>query len=126
MIACELGLWYMALQQRARDLRSHTHMGKGLVGKMWMVADARPLSSMPNSGVWAQISVEMRQLAQMLYHCVWFFGEEMLRANYPQLQPELDSLAALYSVVLKIQEAKANVSRVDNLQQIQRSICKNT
>ena len=119
MIACELGLWYKALHNvhvTLDHILTWARLG-------WKTVDgSRRPAALFHAKLWrvdADFRGDASACADALPLCV-AFGEEMLRTNYPQLQPELDSLAALYSVVLKIQEAKANVSRVDNLQQIQR------
>ena len=119
MIACELGLWYKALHNvhvTLDHILTWARLG-------WKTVDgSRRPAALFHAKLWrvdADFRGDASACADALPLCV-AFGEEMLRTNYRQLQPELDSLAALYSVVLKIQEAKANVSRVDNLQQIQR------
>ena len=118
MIASELGLWYMALHKvhvTLDHLRTWARLG-------WKSAVYKRPAALFHEKLWrvgSDFRGDASACADALPLCV-VFGEEMLRENFPQLQAELDSLAALYSVVLKIQETKANVSRVDNLQQIQR------
>ena len=118
MIATELGLWFMALHKvhvTLDHLRTWASLG-------WKCSERRYPASLFHEKLWrygADFRGDASACADALPLC-WVFGEEMLRESFPQLDAELDSLAALYSVVLKLQETKANVSRVENLQQIQR------
>ena len=117
MIATELGLWYMALHNvhvTLDHLRTWASLG-------WKCSERRYPASLFHEKLWrhgSDFRGDASACADALPLC-WAFSEEMLRENCNQVQPELDSLAALYAVVLKLQETKADVVRVQNLQQLQ-------
>ena len=124
MIAAELGLWYNALEKagvRLQQIRSWVRLG-------WKQRSGRgSLLRFFDDKLWRQnadFRGDASTCAAVLPLC-FGFGEEMLRAHFPDLQNELNSLQSLYSVVLCIQWMKQDVSHVRLLRPLQEKHMKN-
>ena len=118
MIAEELGLWYAAISESGIDLKQMRQW----IALGWKSRDKRNPALLFDDKLWrigADFRGDAAACAAALPLC-FALSEEMLRAHFPELEPQITSLRHLYSVVLCIQWMKQDVSHVNSLRSLQR------
>ena len=119
----ELGLWYTAIRQNTPVTLAHLQQ----YSAAWQLANQEEYMKTVNAAdfsdkLWRMemdVKADASKSWSILRVCVQF-GEELLRAEYPELGPQLDSLKALYYSTQALLRTKSNPAFANELKGLQR------